>query len=77
MGLIWEKLWKQTEVAGKVAKFAAAQLAGHNFAAAQWPGLLFRHAVSGKSLGRQARLPAPCCIGLWTIFGQVWGPQMR
>ena len=39
MGLIWEKLWKQTEVVGKAVKFSIAQQAGHNFAAAQWAGL--------------------------------------
>ena len=41
MSLIWVKLWKQTEVAGKAAKFAAAQRAGRNIAVAQWAGLLF------------------------------------
>ena len=35
MGLIWVKLWKQTEVAGKAAKFAAAQRVGRNFVVAQ------------------------------------------
>ena len=39
MGLIWAKLWKQTEVAGKAAKFATVQWAGHNFAMVQWAGL--------------------------------------
>ena len=35
MGLIWVKLWKQTEVVGKAAKFTTVQRASHNFAMAQ------------------------------------------
>ena len=49
MGLIWVKLWKWTEVAGKAAKFTVVQWVGHNFAAAQWVGLLSWHGAMGRA----------------------------
>ena len=49
MGLIWVKLWKWTEVAGKAAKFAVVQQAAHNFATAQWAGLLSWHGAMGRA----------------------------
>ena len=49
MGLIWVKLWKQTEVVGKAAKFAAVQWAAHNFVSVQLAGLLSRHATMGRA----------------------------
>ena len=49
MGLVWVKLWKQTEVAGKAAQFAVVQRAACNFAAAQWVGLLSWHGITGRA----------------------------
>ena len=49
IGVIWEKLWKQTEVAGKAAKFAMVQWKGCNFVAVQWAGLLFWNSTSGRA----------------------------
>ena len=49
MGLIWVKLWKQTEVAGKAAKFAVAQQAARNLATAQWAGLLSWRGAMGRA----------------------------
>ena len=49
MGLVWVKLWKQTEVAGKAAKFALVQWAARNFAMAQLAGLLSRCGAMGGS----------------------------
>ena len=49
MGLVWVKLWKQTEVAGKAAKFAMVQLEGRSFAAVQLAGLLFQCGAMGRA----------------------------
>ena len=73
MGLIWMKLWKQTEVAGKAAKFAVVQRAGRNFDTEQRAGLLFWCGIMGRALNGQAEPPTPHHIGLWMIFRQVWG----
>ena len=48
MGLIWEKLWKQTGVAGKAAQVAAAQQAARNLATVQWAGLLSWSSAMGR-----------------------------
>ena len=71
MGLVWVKLWKQTEVAGKAAKFAIAQWAARNFAVVQRAGLLSWRRAMGRDLDRLAELPTPHCICSWMIFGQV------
>ena len=63
MGLVWMELWKQTEVAGKAAKFVMAQRAGHNFTTVKWAGLLFWRRVMGRALGGQAEPPVPHQIG--------------
>ena len=49
MGLVWVKLWKQTEVVGKAAKFAMVQWAARNFAVLQWAGLLSQLGAMGRA----------------------------